>query len=132
MKPALTCTLERRWKRGNRRNVSPIDGQLNTELRGLRFADKQPSNARLGRARSGMREDPDISIQHAEAGNEAVGAGENLGGHFTTRTGIRRLVSVTIQFADGSFTSSSSFSRHWFFVSSSTLIWSGVNRGLIR
>jgi len=35
--------LERRWRSRNRRNFTPIDGQVNTELRGvrLRFADKQ-------------------------------------------------------------------------------------------
>jgi hypothetical protein len=41
-----------------------------------------------------MREERDISIQHAETGNEAVGAVEDLGGHFTARTAVLKEVVV--------------------------------------
>ena len=77
--------------RRNQRNVRAIDGQLNTELRsvGLRFADKQPNPTRGQDAPEvDMQKKRHISIRHAETGNEAVGAVENPGGHFTTRTAV--------------------------------------------
>src|ERR1017187_1396270 len=61
----------------------------------LRLAHRQPNPARgQNSSEMTMRKKRDISLQRAEARNQAVGAVGNLAGHFTVRTVVAEEIPV--------------------------------------